>query len=768
MKRLSIFSIIVLFSAVSILLGGAIQYDVLYKTRTPVGITEKEITDIVDNALQWEKSGNPYSKARIKVFAENGPLDHLVVYMLRADIYLAEIYKIEMGRNNSYRVIEDYTEEVAPPDDGICQTCPDETIEIVVSTSESSSSHPANEYTKKCYEMLDNAGIKTVALYGNDENLTAIQNWLSCKNLKLWGRIGHGASNGDIILGSGSLRPSNVAQMDLHHKFMIINSCYVHNQAMIPSMIDKADAYFFCSGNNVSLPMYTSEPVWKAIIEKGVLEDMEFGAAVTEAGQEGNMTKYGYTRNPDAPNNECFWKDVSALMLGLDSPNGGNVYVVGTSVDITWTTNADTKISLFLLKGTSVLDPIVENTENDGLYTWTIPEDTDEGSDYKIRAETDTLVDESDAAFTIKKKPAIVCKTDLIAAALDTTGTSLDKELKIKNDGEGTLAYKAAVGGAGGIMINEIYIGYSEPDDGFELWNRGPDQDMTGWKLKWNDDAQSSGEYEFESGYVFKSNEIIVCNDVSGSDFYVGDLKWEESTELSIALTDASGNGVDFVRTAGNNDQPPSGTTWNGDGVANGEAYVYRTQNEDTDSKEGWSVGTSGTIGALNPGQTISRRADHWLVVAPEEGTVAPKQETAVTLTFNSEGLEIGDYYDTVFVTHDDPDKDSPIAVPCKLTIAEGTGITLMIGNTITTFGISCRGSRIAYQVPISADGKPVTLKLYNLKGELVHILAQGNHRTGTYLVSLTTRNNKVPAAGNYICHMEAKGFTKAINVLVK
>ncbi len=768
MKRYHFLTIIVLLMTVSSLLGSEFKYNILYPTRKPIGVSESAISEMVDNALQWKTNGKQYLRARIKVFADKETLDYLVVYMFRADVYTVECHKIEVRRNNTFNVVNNYTEEAIPEEDEVCQTCPDETIQIVISTSETSSSHPANKGVKDCFKSLDDAGVKVKALYGSEESNSAIKNWLSCKNMKLWGRIGHGMSNGTIALGSGSLRPSEVSQMDLHHKFMIINSCFVHNQSMIPNMIDDADAYFFCSGDNVSLPMNTSEPVWHNIIKKGVLQGVEFGKAVKDAGNEGNMTKYGFTRNPDA-NGECFWADVIGLHLGLTTPNGGDSYVVGSSIDITWSTNAETKMSLYLLKGTNVYKTIVENTENDGEHAWVIPLDTDEGSDYKIRIETDTMTDESDEAFSIKKKPSIVCATDLLTASLDTSGSSTEKTLKIKNEGEGTLAYSIQVGGAGGIMVNELYIGSSEPADGFELRNMGPDQDMTGWKLIYNDDAQSSGEYEFESGYVFKSNTLIVCDDVQGSDFYLGDLKWAESTELSVSLLDASGKGVDFVRTAGNNDQPPAGTAWDGDGVENGDTYVYRNSNDDSDSKADWSKGSSGTIGELNPGQSFSLRADHWLSVDPEEGTVAPNQEASVTLTFNSEGLEIGEYHDTLLVIHDDPDKESPIAVPCKLTVSTNTGITVTVGKEITTYGMKYRGSMIAYQIPDRADGKRVSIKLYNLKGELVSTLLNGNRRSGYYWISLNSHNKgKALAVGNYICNMKTEGFTKAIIVLLK
>ncbi len=771
MKRYFTLSLIILLTVSGALFSNEITYDIRNETENRSALSNQAISQVVNDALDLEGKEDLYAKVRVMPHVKkNLQIDYYIVYLFKRHSYTAEIFRLDVERDNSISVIKDYVEERTREERESCQTCPDEEVEIVLSTSETGS-HPAKEGVDISYNDLDGAGKNVVKLSGSEESATAIKNWLSCKNVKMWARIGHGVQNGTIILGSGSFRPSDATASDLEHKFMIINSCFVHNQAMIPQMTDpnQGNAYFFCSGDNVSLPMYSSEPVWNGIIKKGILEDVEFGKAVEDAGNEGNMRLYGYTRNQNAPNNECYWKDVTATYLGLETPNGGAEYVVTTEVDITWSSNAEAKVSLYLCRGSNEVETIVEDTENDGSHTWKIPEDTEQASDYKIKVETDTLEDVSDEAFTIKQKPSILCKNDLISTSLDSVVTTREKTLTIKNEGKGTLAYTAKFGGGGSIMINEFYIGGSKPDDGFEIWNKGGDQDMTGWSVEWNDNVNSSGTYDFEDGYILKEKEFIILTDDQGGDFYIGDLPWEEDTELSIALLDASGKGVDFVRTAGNSDYPPQGTEWDGDGVENGEAYVYRTSNDDSDSKDGWETGTSGTIEELNPGQSLAIRADHWVAASPEEGTVEPDKEAKLTLTFDCEGLELGDYHDTLLIVHDDPDQESPIAIPVKLTVAEGTGTKLTVGTGIASYGISVRGSRIAYQVPDRSDGKLVTLNLYNLKGKLVSVLVNGVRSSGYYSVPITRQNKKLDlATGNYICHMEADGFAKAINVLLR
>ncbi len=775
MKSYFTLSLIILLTVTGALFGNSITYDIRNETENRAALSNQAISQVVSDALNLAGQEDLYSKARVMVYAKkNSQIDYYIVYLLHRHTYDAEIFRLDVERDNSISVIKDYVEERSREEAESCQTCPDETVEIVVSSFEpEANSHPANDAVSECYDDLIAAGINAVELYGNGESLEAIKNWLSCENVKLWGRIGHGVSNGTIILGDGSLTPSIVSSMDLNNKYMIINSCFVHNQAMIPKMMDDADAYFFCSGDNESLPMYSSEPVWHNAIKKGVLEDIEFGKALEDAGEEGDMRLYGYTRNPDA-NGACYWADVTAGMIGLSSPNGGNEYAVTSSVDITWTSNSEEKVSLFLCKGSSVAVTIIENTENDGLHTWKIPQDIEEGSDYKIRAEADTLVDESDATFSIKQKPAIVCKNDMQSETLDTTGLSKDKKLTIKNDGKGSLNFSASIGGAAAqIMINELFVSETSMYDGLELRNSGGDFDMTGWKVDWMDNQNTAGSYTFESGYIFPAGKLIVLMDeedqANASTFYVGgNMYWDQgTTELSVALLDPDGNGVDFVRSSGNNTTPPTGTEWNGDGVSLSNDFAYRNKNEDTDDASDWSLGSSATPHELNPGQSV--RAAYWLSISPDEETVSPNSEDFITMTFNSAELAMGEYHDTITIVHDDPDKESPILVPVKLTIVEHTGISLHIGAKVHTFGISCRGPMIAYQIPDGNSGKMVSLKLYNLKGKLVRTLVNDKRNSGKHIIHLDSFMKTKPlATGNYICHMKADGFTRAINVLLR
>ncbi len=723
------------------------------------------IKDVVKEVLKIDTESGLYSL--VDVYVWDG---YYVVNLYSSKTYEAFCYRIDEVRNGQYKVTESYPGDEEVRD--ICGTCPSDTVEILLTACFSSSSHISRRKIRETYNDLVQAGVRGVVKLEGQSDATpkAVLDYLSCKNLKMWGRIGHGTRNAIGFSGSrgGNITGSQLAALDLTNKFLIINSCYCHNSSFTPNVVgtNKGNGYFFCAGDGVILQMYRSERAFHDIVTTGILEpDTEFGSLVRKESQDhcGPRNQYGFTRNENAPNNECKWNDVSAASINIYKPNGKEVFPVTSTIDITWSMNTEDKVSLFLIKGSSIVKTIVENSENDGRHTWKIPSDLPEGSDYKIRATSDTLLDESDEVFSIKLKPSIQCNTGEVSFETKTSGPSKDRFLKIENKGKGALAYSAKVKNAGSIMINEIYIGYSSPDDGFELWNKGPDQDMTGWRAKWNDDEGGLGDYDFKNGYIFKSGTCIVLDDKQGSDFYVGSLPWKEDTELSISLLNAECKGVDFVRTSGNNDTPPEGTTWEGSGVGNGEAYVYRNKNDDSNSKSDWTTSSSGTIGEINPGQSNSVRGDYWLTVSPIEGQVNVSGNINLKLTFKSEGLNNGTYYDTVLIDHDDPSKPSPIEIPCRLLIDQSANI-LTIGKVADYYHIGYRGSKITYRVPDNSNGEFASVKLYNLKGELVRTLVEGIHNSGTYTISIN-KENKL-ASGNYICRMKAKGFVKVFNFI--
>ncbi|MCH7973564.1 MAG: hypothetical protein IH949_06710, partial [Bacteroidetes bacterium] len=90
--------------------------------------------------------------------------------------------------------------------------------------------------------------------------------------------------------------------------------------------------------------------------------------------------------------------------LSVSSPNGGEVWEIGSAHDITWTDNIAENVKIELFKGGVLNSIIVSSTASDGIFNWTIPAVT-QASDYTVvitSVTNGTVTDVSDANFTIQ------------------------------------------------------------------------------------------------------------------------------------------------------------------------------------------------------------------------------------------------------------------------------------------------------------------------------------------------------------------------------
>ncbi len=81
---------------------------------------------------------------------------------------------------------------------------------------------------------------------------------------------------------------------------------------------------------------------------------------------------------------------------------------------------------------------------------------------------------------------------------------------------------------------------------------------------------------------------------------------------------------------------------------------------------------------------------------------------------------------------------------------------------SLTSFDMRLCGSKLRFNIPVSVSS-PVSIKLYNIQGKMIKTLVNGKVKAGQHMLSI----DKKIAAGMYFCRMEAKGFTKTINVLL-
>jgi len=76
---------------------------------------------------------------------------------------------------------------------------------------------------------------------------------------------------------------------------------------------------------------------------------------------------------------------ITAANLVITQPTSTTFWGKGEAKDIKWTSTVTGSVRIDLLKGTSPYFPIMDNTANNGSFTWTISPDLEDRTDYRIR-----------------------------------------------------------------------------------------------------------------------------------------------------------------------------------------------------------------------------------------------------------------------------------------------------------------------------------------------------------------------------------------------
>ncbi len=122
-------------------------------------------------------------------------------------------------------------------------SCPNSSIETFWSTEMSTISSAVGEINT-AHSMAKSIGYVSTTAIGSAENLTNVLNYLSCSNLKLWGRIGHGYSGGLQLANHETLSSFPIT---IQNKGIIACSPGVFNQPF-KSRVFGAGANWFIGG----------------------------------------------------------------------------------------------------------------------------------------------------------------------------------------------------------------------------------------------------------------------------------------------------------------------------------------------------------------------------------------------------------------------------------------------------------------------------------------------------------------------------------------
>ncbi len=162
----------------------------------------------------------------------------------------------------------------------------------------------------------------------------------------------------------------------------------------------------------------------------------------------------------------------------------------------------------------------------------------------------------------------------------------------------------------------------------------------------------------------------------------------------------------------------------------------------------------------------LSAPGTGWLTEFPSSGILPPQSSRDIAVTFNSNGLTPGVHYNTnIIVSGTHPDIGAPdavaVTVPAVLTVAQASGVknteglpsvVMLSQNYPNPFNPS---TTIDFALPEQSD---ITLRIFDLLGREVRLLARGIYSPGDHRMVWDSRNNKGDpvAGGTYFCRFEA------------
>lgn len=367
--------------------------------------SDLHIKNLMKDVLKIDTESGKYAVIDVYVYDS-----YYVTTLFSATTYQSFTYRVDPQKDGTYAIQNEYVDEEII--DEHCAQCPNEETEILLTACFARESHISRRKVKEAYDDLIAAGVKNIVhLEGQDEATPeAVLDYLSCKNLKYWGRIGHGSKTRLSFSGSkgGSISASKLGEYDLTNKFLILNVCMFHNSTTKPDIIDKANAYLYAGGDNVNLEMNRSEYAFHGITVRGITQpDTEFGALIMEESEDhcSSRNQYGYTRNNDVT--ACYWNDVMKEHVTVGFPNGGEELERNSTYTFKWFSNVDGNVKVEIFKGTALVKVLAASANSSDQMELAIDATYAVGNDYTLKVThlaNDTLIDISDKNFSITEE----------------------------------------------------------------------------------------------------------------------------------------------------------------------------------------------------------------------------------------------------------------------------------------------------------------------------------------------------------------------------
>ncbi|MFX0104203.1 MAG: lamin tail domain-containing protein [Candidatus Hodarchaeota archaeon] len=192
------------------------------------------------------------------------------------------------------------------------------------------------------------------------------------------------------------------------------------------------------------------------------------------------------------------------------------------------------------------------------------------------------------------------------------------------------------------IVINEISTGNF---DWIEMYNYGPNKNMTGWYLEIYDESTEMFRYNFPNDWFFIHHYVVILHERSSNpdtetDLYTDyNIPWRDRA-LAIGLFNNKGVNIDWFQTSTYNGTVPSDAEWDQDiSIVLDQNYAHRNHDIDNNKASDWDIADYGTQGILNSGQSGEGYPSFHNLIISEEPLELGNTETITINVYDLEGI---------------------------------------------------------------------------------------------------------------------------------
>ncbi|NER02867.1 MAG: S8 family serine peptidase, partial [Okeania sp. SIO3C4] len=287
---------------------------------------------------------------------------------------------------------------------------------------------------------------------------------------------------------------------------------------------------------NVKLDLYQGDVLVAPIVE-ATETDQSYSWTIPDSIAAGNNYQVKIT-SADGTISDLSDSNFSIELadnITVTSPNGGESGKVGEALNITWEDNVSGNVKLDLYQGDVLVSPIVEATETDQSYSWTIPDSIAAGNNYQVKITNadGTVSDFSDGNFSIEELTEYINFTSLNGGETLVAGeeysitwdSNITGDVKIEVYQGGLLSHTI-----GGAVAGSFYLGteenrsvsYGNPaieNDGSFSWSLPRSFFVEGdnYQLKISSLSDDS-IYNFSENFSIDSEKYLTISSPNGSE----------------------------------------------------------------------------------------------------------------------------------------------------------------------------------------------------------------------------------------------------------